>query len=250
MNAAQTEPGWSATDSSSPLRVAIDDTAPFVLALIPFGLAVGGASAAADLPASTALFGAIVLLAGAAQLAAIETLDSGGGVLSVLLVAVLVNLRFVFYGAGVAAWFEGLPLPRRLLFAFPVVDQTFVLCQRRFERERNVGWRQRYYVTATLVLGGTFVGCQVFAYGLGSNLPEGLGLHLAAPLAFAGMLATSLRGRREVTAGTTTAIVVLAGSSLLGPAGLPVGVIAGVFAGAAVREPEVATAGDEKLARS
>lgn len=239
------ETGRPATGSNAPLRSALQDIAPFALGLIPFGLAVGGASAAADLSEPTALFGAVILLAGAAQLAAVETLESGGGVLSVVVVVGLLNLRFIFYGAGVAAWFAGLPLRRRLLLAFPVVDQTFMLSQRRFARECDLGWRQRYYVTATVVLGGTFVGCQVLAYRLGSNLPDGLGLHLAAPLAFAGMVGTSLRGRSEVIAGMTAAMVVVAGASLLGPVGLPLGVIAGVVAGAAAaREPDDASVGE------
>ncbi len=222
----------SATASGSPRRAAIDDTTPFALALIPFGLAVGGASAAAGLSGTTALFGAIVLLAGAAQLAAIEVLGSGGSVFSAVLVAGLVNLRFVFYGTGVASWFDSLPLRRRLLLAFPIVDQTFMLCQQRFEHEHDLAWRQRYYVSATVLLGGTFVGCQVIAYRLGSTLPDGLGLHLAAPLTFAGMLTTSLKRRGDVVAGTIAASIVIAGSSLLGPLGLPLGVMAGVSVGA------------------
>jgi len=222
----------SATASGSAGRAAIDDTMPFALALIPFGLAVGAASAAAGLSGTTALFGAIVLLAGAAQLAAIEVLGSGGSVLSAVLVVGLVNLRFVFYGAGVASWFDTLPLRRRLLLAFPIVDQTFMLCQQRFENELDLVWRQRYYLTATALLGGTFVGCQVIAYRLGSTLPDGLGLHLAAPLTFAGMLMNSLKGRGDVVAGTIAASIVVAGSSILGPLGLPLGIMAGVSAGA------------------
>ena len=164
-----------------PVRTAIDDTTPFALALVPFGLAVGAASAAAGLSATTALFGAVVLLAGAAQLAAVETLAADGGILSVVVVGGLVNLRFVFYGAGVATWFDGLPLRRRLLLVFPVVDQTFMLCQQRFADEYDPAWRQRYYLTVTALLGGTFVGCQVIAHRLGANLPDGLGRHDPAP---------------------------------------------------------------------
>lgn len=228
----------SGTASGSAGRAAIDDTMPFALALIPFGLAVGAASAAAGLSGTTALFGAIVLLAGAAQLAAIEVLGNGGSVLSTVLVVGLVNLRFVFYGAGVASWFDTLPLRRRLVLAFPIVDQTFMLCQQRFEHELDPAWRQRYYLTASAVLGGTFVGCQVIAYRLGSTLPDGLGLHLAAPLTFAGMLMNSLKGRGAVVAGTIAASIVIAGSSLLGPLGLPLGVLAGVSAGALTSSKE------------
>jgi len=216
---------------TSPSRAAIDDTAPFALALIPFGLAVGGASAAAGLSFGTAMFGALVLLAGAAQLAAVETLGSGGDILAVVIVAGLINVRFVLYGAGVATWFEGLPLRHRLLLVYPVVDQTFMLCQRRFEEERDLGWRQQYYLTVTALLVAAFIGSQVLAFQLGSGLPAGLGLHLAAPLAFAGMLAGSVRGRTELITGLVAAVIVIGSAGVLGPLGLPVGVVAGVAAG-------------------
>ena len=237
------------TRSASPARTALGDIAPFALAIIPFGLAVGAGSAAAHLSAATSLFGAIVLLAGAAQLAAVEVLGAGGGIASVVVVTALVNLRFVLYGAGVAAWFDGLPLRQRLLLAFPIVDQTFMLCQRRFEHEHDRAWRQRYYAAATAVLAGVFVGSQAIAYQLGSTLPAALGLHLAAPLTFAGMLANSLQGRGTVVAGTMSASIFVAGAGLLGPVALPFGVIAGVTAGAlATQESHTQTTIDESAA--
>ncbi len=214
--------------AASPTRAGFDDALPFALALIPFGLAVGGASAAAGLSAATALFGAVVLLAGAGQLAAVEILGSRGGIFSVVLIVGLINLRFVFYGAGVARWFTGLPLRHRLLLAFPIVDQTFILCQERFAHEPDVEWRRRYYLTVTGLLGGTFVVSQLVAFQLGSGMPRGLGLHLAAPLAFAGMLATAMKGRTEIIAGAVAAALLVAGSGVLGPLALPVAVAAGV----------------------
>jgi predicted branched-subunit amino acid permease len=228
-----------------PIRGALDDITPFAVALIPFGLAVGAASAHAGLSATTALFGAVVLLAGAAQLAAIEVLGADGGIVSMVVVAGLVNLRFVFYGAGVATWFEGLPLRRRLLLAFPIVDQTFMLCQRRFEHQPDLAWRQRYYLTATAVLAGVFVGSQVIAYQMGSNLPDGLGLHLAPALAFAGLLANGMQGRSQVIAGAMAASIVIVGAGPLGQVALPLGVIVGVAAGTvATRRSTTVTTSD------
>jgi len=212
----------------SPMRTAFDDTLPFALALIPFGLAVGGTSAAIGLSGLTALFGAVVLLAGAAQLAALETLGAGSGVLSVVLVAGLVNLRFVFYGAGAASWFATLPLRRRLMLAFPVVDQTFMLCQQRFATVNDIVWRQRYYLTVTCMLAATFVLSQVIGFNIGANMPDALGLHLAAPLAFAGMLATAMKTRSDVVAGAIAAVIVIGGTNALGPVTLPLAVLAGV----------------------
>ncbi len=204
------------------------DIAPFSVAVIPFGLAVGSASATAGLSGAESMFGALVLLAGAAQLGAVETIGSGGGIVAAAMVATLINLRFVFYGAGVARWFAGVPLRRRLLLAFPIVDQTFLLCQEHFETEADPAWRQRYYLTATAVLASVFVLSQPIAFYLGTALPSGLGLQLAAPLAFAGMIAKSINGRRELIAGAVAAATVVVGTGALGAIALPIGVGLGV----------------------
>ena len=108
--AQNAETAVATQDTAAPSRLALKDITPFAVALIPFGLALGSASAAAGLSASETMFGATVLLAGAAQLAAVEVLGSGGGIVATAVVVALINLRFVFYGAGVARWFADAPL--------------------------------------------------------------------------------------------------------------------------------------------
>jgi len=175
------------------------------------------------------MFGAAVLLAGTSQLAAIELADSGGGVLMTALVVALINVRFVFYGAGVAGWFSDLPVRRRMLLAVPIVDQSFMICQTRFEAEEDTGWRQSYYLTATVVLVVTFLSCQLVAFHLGASFPDALGLHMAAPLAFVGMLATSINDRQALTAAVVAGTTTVLGSGVAGPAALPFGVALGVM---------------------
>lgn len=220
---------------ASATRTALADIAPFALAVIPFGLAVGSAGASAGLSLPELMFGAVVLLAGAAQLAAIEAMGDGQGVLVVTLVVALVNLRFVIYGAGVATWFEHLPLWRRLLLAFPVVDQTFLLCGQRFDDGVEVAWRRRYYLVATAVLAGAFLVPQPLAYCLGTGLPSASGVHLAGPLTFAGMLARGVDGRRELVAGLVAGACVVMAAGPLGPAALPIGVLFGAGAASRIR---------------
>ncbi len=212
----------------TPARQAVADVAPFCLALIPFGLAIGNASAIAGLSPWEAAFGAISLLAGSAQLAAVETIGAGGGVLLTATVVGLINLRFVFYGAGVASWFADQSLGRRLLLAFPIVDQSFILCQERFEDETDPAARQAYYLAATTALVVTFLSCQLIAYRFGANIPDGIGLHLAAPLAFVGMLARAVTNAATLTAAVAAAAVTTLGAGFLGAFALPVGVALGV----------------------
>ncbi|MBX3315160.1 MAG: AzlC family ABC transporter permease [Actinobacteria bacterium] len=213
-------------------RAALQDTAPFAVALVPFGFAVGVAATHAGLSATENLAGALVMLAGAAQLAVVESIGRGEGIWLAVLVTLLINLRFVLYGAGIAEWFANASRLQRLLLVFPVVDQSFMICQQRFRSEADLAWRRRYYLTTTALLAGCFVGAQALALGFGDVLPDGAGLHLAAPLAFAGMLAKSVHGRTELVVATTAAIALVVVAGTLGPAALPAAVVVGVVTGA------------------
>ncbi len=215
-----------------PVALAVRDTAPFVVALVPFGLAVGSASVAAGLSLAQAMFGALIMLAGAAQLSVVESLGRGDGVVAAVVVTALINLRFVYYGAGAARWFAGARLPERLLLVFALVDQSFLLGQQRFDDTVGLAWRRRYYLTVTGLLATSFVGSQVVGYQLGAGLPPALGLHLAAPLVFAGMLARHLEtGSARLAAGAAALAVPLV-AGVAGPATLPIAIALGVAAGA------------------
>ena len=215
-------------------RAAVRDIAPCVVAIVPFGFAIGSASAAAGLTGFQTIFGAAIMLAGSGQLAAVQTIARGESTLAVAVIVALVNMRFVFYGAAAARWFREAGRTRRLLLVFPIVDQTFVLCQQRFESVTDLSWRQRYFVVATAALGGTFVACQAVSFHVGGALPASAGLQLAAPLVFTGMLAGATRTRGQGVAAVTAAVVVIVGSGALGPLALPVAAVAGV--GAATRK--------------
>ncbi|MEZ5092843.1 AzlC family ABC transporter permease [Nocardioides sp.] len=217
--------------AAGPVRLAAQDTAPFMAALVPFGLAVGSASVAAGLSFVQAMYGALVMLAGAAQLAVVESLGRADGIVAAVVVTLLINLRFVYYGAGAARWFASARLPMRLLLVFPLVDQSFLLGQQRFDDSVDLVWRRRYYLTVTALLASSFVISQVVGYRLGAGLPPALGLHLAAPLVFAGMLAKHLQTptARAAAVGAALAVPLLGG--LTGPATLPAAIALGVLVG-------------------
>ncbi|MGI9624680.1 MAG: AzlC family ABC transporter permease [Acidimicrobiales bacterium] len=219
---------------SRPMSLALRDVAPLALPVVPFGLAIGATVAESDLAASGSLAGAVLVLAGGAQLAVIGVLDSGSSVAVAVGTALLINLRFVLYSAGLARWFAAEPLWRRMLLAVPLVDQQFLLGQRRFDESTTTAWRRSYYLTVSAVLFLSFVVGQGVGYRLGTSLPPSVGLEMAAPLAFAGMLGLATRGRSSMTAAGVAGLVVVVVAGLPGGLALPVAAIAGMAAGSAV----------------
>lgn len=224
------------TQATAPAAAALAarDIAPLALAVLPFGLAIGAAVADSELWAPGALAGALLLLAGASQLAVIGLLDDGAGVAIAVSSALLINARFALYSAGLATWFRSEPRWKRLLLAVPLVDQQFLLCQQRFADGEpgadDPAWRRTYYLALSAMLVVCFCTGQVIGFTVGSSLPEGAGLALAAPLAFAGMLGMALRSTTNAVAAIAAGATVVMAAGLPGGLSLPVATLVGITA--------------------
>jgi predicted branched-subunit amino acid permease len=238
----ETESGSANAETRSAIRVALTDTAPLGLAVVPFALAIGARVSESELSAAAALSGSVLMMAGASQLAVIQLLDSGAGAVAALTTALLINARLVLYSSALAQWFDGAGRGRRLLLALPLIDQNFMLAQQRFGPDTTQEWRQRYWIVGSSVLLCCFVAFQIVGYVIGGGLPDGMGLHLAAPLVFAGMLGAGLRDNRAVKAAVVSAAVVVLAGSVLGTAALPVAAIAGLLAAGNPANTKEATA--------
>jgi predicted branched-subunit amino acid permease len=204
--------------AATPWRRAVEgarDITPMVIGVVPFGLAIGAAIGSASIPSAAGLASGPVVLAGAAQLTVVQMLDAGAAPLVVILSALMINARLLLYSASLAPWFAEAPLRRRLLLAIPVIDQMHFTCSPRFERcdldQRERTW---YYVGAATWLVSAWVTTQFVAFVAGARLPEWTGLHLAAPLALAGLLAKSVQGRAAATAAVVAGVVAVIGVGL------------------------------------
>jgi predicted branched-subunit amino acid permease len=210
---------------------AVRDMAPFAVALVPFSLAIGTAAASNGLSLLQTVLGAATLWAGTAQLAAIELIGGDASAALIVGTIVLINARFALYGAGLNQWFSAAPRWQRMLLVIPLVDQTFLSCEERFTTLTGLADRRRYYLTASAMLMTVFVGSQILGYQVGARVPDWLGLHLAAPLAFAGMLVKSAHGKINSTAAIAAAITFVLAAGLPGGLGLPIALVAGMTAG-------------------
>ncbi len=240
--ASTTMPAAAPTsDRLAASRAALKDLSPLLVALMPFSIAIGAAAQTNGLSGLELMAGATFLLAGASQLAAIELIGAGTSAAVIVATTLAINLRFVLYSAGLARWFERAPLRNRLAMAATVVDQNFMICAGRFtasgesetadDPDEVVAWRSRYFVTASAALITVFFSCQIVGYQLGAALPAELGLHMAVPLAFSGLLAKMAATGSSRVASLVAAAVVLVLVGLPAGTGLPVAAIVGVAVG-------------------
>ncbi|MEO1061405.1 MAG: AzlC family ABC transporter permease [Actinomycetota bacterium] len=224
----------STARSTDPVRLATIDVAPVVAALVPFALAIGAASAANGLSLAEAIVTPALLLAGASQLAAVDLVGAEAAIAVAAGTAIAINLRFALYSTALRRWFEGAPRWQQLLLAVPLIDQNFLLCEDRFDESTGLAWRRRYYLVVSGWMVVAFLAFQVVGYAAGAGLPAGLGLHLGAPLVFAGMLARAAAGRGQLVAAATAGGAVVLVSGLPGGLALPVAALLGVAVAAAM----------------
>ena len=160
----------------------------------------------------------VIAFSGTAQFAVASVLGGGGGVVSAIAAAVLLNARFLPMGVAVAPFLKGGHL-RRALESQAVVDASWAMASRdggRFDREFMIG---ATIPQVALWIGGTVVGVLV---GGAVGDAERLGLDVIFPAFYLALLVEELRG-----GGQTITVVLLAAVLALAlvpfaPPGMPV----------------------------
>lgn len=207
-------------------RAAVTDVAPIVLAMVPFAVVLG---VAVDASVVNDVVGGIftpILYAGAAHFATMSVLDAGGSAVTAVCTALIVNARFMMYGAAMAWRFVGQPDWFRWLGPWLIVDQTFALASARGETEP--AWFRGYWLTAGGLLGTAFTALVFVGIAVGPIVPDGVGLAFSIPALFLALLIGQVHDRPAVVAAIVGAVVTALALEL--PHGL--GLVAGALAGA------------------
>jgi 4-azaleucine resistance transporter AzlC len=192
--------------------------APIGVAAFVFGLSFGVLARAAGMGRVAPVVMSVTTFAGSAQFAAVSILGAGGGLVTAIVAAVLLNLRYGPIGLSAATTFKG-PWWRRAITAQLIVDESWAISQRddgRLDRYLLVGAGLLLLVCWTI---GTAVGA--LAGDLVAD-PESLGLDAAFPALFLALLWSQVRDRSRLLAAIAGAAIALALMPFTGP-GIPIG---------------------------
>jgi len=155
--------------ASSDFTRGTKDGIPIALGYIPVAIAFGVLAGAIGLPAHLAVIMSLLVFAGASQFIALNLLQLGTDVFSVVFTTFVVNLRHFLMSASLAERLKGL-VPRGAMTALflGLTDETFSLLSLSERKKLSSGYILGVNLTAYLSwVGGTFLG----AY-LGAGLPE------------------------------------------------------------------------------
>ena len=191
--------------------------APIGVAALAFGVSYGVLARSAGWGRVAPVVMSLTTFAGSAQFAAVSILGAGGGLVTAVVAAVLLNLRYGPIGLSAASAITG-PWWKRLLTAQLIVDESWAIAQRddgRLDRHLLVGAGLLLLVCWTT---GTAIG--TFAGDLVAD-PESLGLDAAFPALFLALLWPQVRDRTRLLAALGGAAIALALMPVTG-AGVPI----------------------------
>lgn len=214
----------------------VRDGLPFFVLVFPFAGLFGVLATEAGLSVFETLSFSAVVLAGASQFTALQLLTENAPTAVILASALAVNLRLVMYSAALTPHLGPLPLWKRALTAYFLVDQIYAASAIDFEKHPDQTPREKYayFVGVMVPVCPPWYIATLLGAWAGEAVPMGLGLDFAIPLAFLAMIAPALRTAAHLAAAVTGFAAALLFSGLPFNLGLIVGGLLGMIAGAEV----------------
>ena len=210
--------------------------APFVLVVAPFGAVFGVVATEAGLDIVQTLVFSIAVIAGAAQLTAVELMVQDAPTFIVLLTALAVNLRMAMYSASLAPHLGAAPVWQRALMSYLMVDQAYAIGVQQFEQHPDmpVGAKVGYYFGAVILLCPTWYLATLAGALLGTAIPPSLPVGFAVPIAFLALIGPMLRTLAHMVAAFVSVVGALIFAFVPYNLGLMIAAILAMGAGALV----------------
>ena len=207
---------------------------PWLAGIVPFGLVIGVSAAQADIPALAGWLTGPLIYAGSAQLATIGMLSAGAAPMAVVAVALVINVRLIFYSATMARHWRGTPWWWRLAAGYLLVDPSVAVGldgYRRLGRDRG----HAHYLGGAVLLWVFWLAAIGAGAAAGAGLPAWLHLEFVIPLYLVGQAIAKLADpapRRAIFAAAAVALLALSAPLQLG---IALAIAAGVAAGLTAR---------------
>ena len=222
--------------TTSIIRLACRDVAVLFLPALPFALLFGVMVVESGVPQVLGWASSIIMFGGAAQMTLITLIGEGAAVSAAVTTTLIVTARHILYSVTLAPRFQGQPAWFRWLGPYVLIDQVFALTQVK-ELSDDAGFR-RYYLAAGFMFWGLWVSFTGAGIILAPIIPETLGIDIAIPLLFLGLLLMAIKRRNQVVTALVSGGAALAFAGMDNQVGLIIAVLIALTV-AAFNEPRV-----------
>ena len=223
----------SSTTNSAYLR-GVRSSAPFILVVVPFGMLFGVVAIEAGLTLAQTMGFTSIVIAGAAQFAALGQMVENAPVAVIIATALAVNLRMAMYSASLAVHLGQAPLWQRVVAAYVNFDQTYSVSILEFERrpEMTQGEKFAFFMGSATPIAPIWIASSYLGAVIGGNIFDGLPLDFALPITFLALMAPILRTRAHVIAAFVAVVMSLATAWIPYNLGLLIAGLIAMMAGA------------------
>ncbi len=165
------------------VRQAVQDSAPILLGLVPFGLTCGVMGLTGGLSPGEIILMSVLVFAGAAQFIAITMVGSNIALWGIILTTLLINLRYLLMGASLAPFTLRQSFAKQALLSFLLTDESYALTIARTAQRGN---SFPYHLGVSLAIYIVWIVSTVIGVVVGNYIPDPLawGLDFAMPATF------------------------------------------------------------------
>jgi 4-azaleucine resistance transporter AzlC len=217
------------TKSWEDARTGLRDIAPAAIACVPIGMLFGAVAVAKGLSPAEATLMSVLVFAGGAQFAAIETWIYPIPIAALAFGTLLINARHVLMGASLSPKMQATRLQKLVAF-FVLTDESWALAERR-ALDRPITFS--YWLATAAMLPLAWIGSTTLGAVLGSFLgdPSRFGADFAFTALFIGLIVGFGRSRVTVITVAASAIVAALVHTFIGaPWHVASGALAGIVA--------------------
>lgn len=225
----------AATDKSV-FWTGLRDGLPFVFMVVPFAVLFGVVAIDAGLSLAQTLGFTILVIAGAAQFAAVQLMLDNAAIGFVLLAALAVNMRMAMYSAALVPYLGAAPLWQRALVSYLNFDQSYMMSIAKFEEkpEMSVPDRTAYFLGVATAIAPLWCVATLVGAVVGKAIPEAFAIDFVLPIAFLSMVAPMLRTLAHVAAAFVSIVVSMLLIGLPSGSGLLIAALCAMIAGVTV----------------
>lgn len=204
---------------------------PLVPGVIPFGLVTGVMAIDMGMSPSTTMGMTLLFYSGSAQMAALQLLRSDAFSLSIVLTALVINLRFLMYSASLAPYLHHLPRRWKWSLSYLLSDQSYALSIMKFSTNEINGFRHYFYAGTAISMWLSWQLSVLAGISLGASIPSSWSLDFAIPLAFLALLVPAIRNTATFLAALAGGLVAVLAATFPYNLGLVTASICGILIG-------------------
>lgn len=216
---------------------------PLTPGVIPFGLITGVMAIEMGMSPGMSMGMTLLFYSGSAQMVALQLLQNGALPVTVVVTALIINLRFIMYSASLAPYLHHLPRRWTWPVSYLLSDQSYALCTLKFSSGELGRFAPHFYAGTAVAMWLTWQ-LSVFAgVYLGASIPEAWSLSFAVPLSFLALLVPGIRSAASLGAAVTGGLIAVSAIKLPYNLGLVTASIGGVIAGLLIENARRKTSG-------